>query len=49
LRPYLEKTAYKKGLVGVSQVVDPELKPQYCKRERERERERDTERLRLRD
>jgi hypothetical protein len=32
-RPYLEKTHHKKRAGVVAQNVDPEFKPQYCKKQ----------------
>jgi hypothetical protein len=32
VRPYLEKTLHKKGLVECGSGVGPEFKPQYCKK-----------------
>jgi hypothetical protein len=38
LRPYLEKILHKKRAGGVAQgVVDPEFKPQYCKKKKKKD------------
>jgi hypothetical protein len=39
LRPYLEKTHHKKRVGAAVEGVDPEFKPQYCKKKK-KERER---------
>jgi hypothetical protein len=34
MRPYLEKTLHKIEAGGMTQGVDPEFKPQYCKKKK---------------
>jgi glutamine amidotransferase-like uncharacterized protein len=38
VRPYLEKTHHKKGLVEWPQGVGPEFKPQYCKKKKKKKK-----------
>jgi hypothetical protein len=36
MRPYLKKSHHKKRVGGMTQGIDPEFKPQYCKRKKEK-------------